>query len=342
MYCYYCGKENSDEQKFCKYCGKNLKLDNGQQEKPDNIQYKDKPEKVSKLLVTIVILLSLVLLALGACLLIYIRSGEKNFLAQSGKVQEETYKENGDDKGISDAKDSVEDAAADTEPAYDETITKAESVPDESSTDENKSSEETVTDRVETDDNIEVENTSDDFNENESLSNQAEEKQEEKAADKKLSIVFAEASSALNVTSKDHATYVAGNVCDGNYKTAWVEGVDGNGEGQSIVLHLDGIHKISCLKIYNGYLKTKRRYAINGRIETALVDYGNGHQQKVNLNLLNLPEEEVDFAPDEMGETVIDPGFDCETDTITITIMSVVQGSKYTDTAISEIEVFEE
>ncbi len=156
----------------------------------------------------------------------------------------------------------------------------------------------------------------------------------------RLSVISVEASSVLKTTSKDNATYIAGNVSDGNYKTAWVEGVDGNGEGQILVLHLDGTHKISRLKIYNGYLKTKRRYAINGKVTSAMIDYGNGHQQLVNLNTMNLPEEESDFSFGELGETEIIPDGECETDTIIVTIMGAVAGSKYTDTCISEIEVF--
>ncbi len=27
MFCYFCGKENSEKQNFCKYCGKKLHLD---------------------------------------------------------------------------------------------------------------------------------------------------------------------------------------------------------------------------------------------------------------------------------------------------------------------------
>ena len=151
-----------------------------------------------------------------------------------------------------------------------------------------------------------------------------------KNAEEKLRISYAEASSVLNATSKDHATYIANNVADGNYKTAWVEGVAGNGEGQILILHLDGAHKISKLKIFDGYLKTKRRYAING------------YQQVVDLQIMNPPEVETDFSPDEMGETDIIPETECVTDTISITIMNAVAGSKYEDTAVSEIEVYGE
>ncbi len=158
--------------------------------------------------------------------------------------------------------------------------------------------------------------------------------------DNKLKISYVEASSELNTASKDHATYNASNISDDDYHTAWVEGVDGTGEGQVLVLHLDGIHKISKIKIFNGYLKTKRRYSINGKITTAAIDFGNGHQQMVNLSIMDPIEEETEFEADKMGETEIIPNGDCETDTIVITITGAVAGTKYEDTAVSEIEVY--
>ena len=48
MYCYFCGKENKDDQKFCKYCGKSLYPGNDNHEKtqtPDDI-IKDENERI--------------------------------------------------------------------------------------------------------------------------------------------------------------------------------------------------------------------------------------------------------------------------------------------------------
>ncbi|MDO4188327.1 MAG: zinc ribbon domain-containing protein [Lachnospiraceae bacterium] len=159
----------------------------------------------------------------------------------------------------------------------------------------------------------------------------------------RLGILYAEASSELNVKSKDNATYIAGNIADGDFRTAWVEGVDGRGEGQVLVIHLDGLHKISSLKIYSGFLKTWARYTKNGKVTTVLVDYCNGQSQQVDLNCnFSLPEEEIEFDEStvETCSTVIMPEQECETDTIKLTIINAVAGSKYEDTAISEIEIY--
>ena len=42
----------------------------------------------------------------------------------------------------------------------------------------------------------------------------------------------------------------------------------------------------------------KRRYAINGRVTSVMIDYGNGNVEVVDLNIMNPSEEEVDFASD--------------------------------------------
>ena len=161
-------------------------------------------------------------------------------------------------------------------------------------------------------------------------------------ADKAVRIVSAEASSELDVVSKDNSTYHASNLYDGDTKTAWVEGVDGDGEGESVTLHLDDVHRISNVMIYNGFLSSKRRYAINGRVSKAIIDYCNGYEQEVNLLLMNPPEEETDFGVGELVRTSIAPEKEVYTDTIKITIVESVPGSKYHDTAISEIMILSE
>ncbi len=157
-----------------------------------------------------------------------------------------------------------------------------------------------------------------------------------------LQIVSADATSELDVASKDNATYHATNLYDGDTKTAWVEGVDGDGVGESITLHLDGKHKIDGMLIYNGFLNTKRRYAINGKVSKVNVDYGNGYTQSANLIEVYMPEEETEIDEYRIVPTLIIPDEPVETDTIRITITEATPGSKYHDTAVSEIELYGE
>ena len=339
MYCRNCGKENKDEQRFCRFCGHSLHDDidyktrsatkhGGTQRRQTplkKVESSDEParnRKVSrrekkslenngtgKLLTIVVVSMAvMVMVALGIFLGLYLgHKGEPNSTTEqmSGEnAREETQEseESGEDKDVS---DDTSDNNLENEKDTSEVLNHTDEESDEVITKES-----------------EVEELS------------------EEISEIKIGISYSKASSELDVESSDNATYYSENLYDSNYKTAWVEGVEGNGVGETISLKLDGTHKISRLIVYNGFLKTKRRYAINGKVATALIDYGNGNHELYNLNIMDVPEEDVDFEPYGMGETEIIPGGDYETDEITITIMGAQAGSKYSDTAISEIEVF--
>lgn len=156
----------------------------------------------------------------------------------------------------------------------------------------------------------------------------------------KLPLLGVEASSVLEASSKDHMTYNPENMCDGNVKTTWCEGEEGLGQDVSFKVKLDGYHQISAIKIYNGFLKTKRRYAINGKVTNIQIDYENDLNQEAGLVVMNCNEEDVTFANDELNPTVIIAPENCITDEITITILDAISGSEYEDVGISEIEVF--
>lgn len=370
MYCFFCGKENKEEQFFCKYCGKilhpNITANPEEERKPEKntdqeqadsdagllrilrkeenvpeieedfpeikqedleiqnevrIERGNNANTVFNILVVVIIILGLVLLASGLFLLAYIRSDINDpFAVFEGK------KEIADSVLINVDVVDKEEESANSEIAFEtqsgEFSTESLAVHDTEDADDESESKADTIDLKEEDD-----------------SNELPEDDSEKEAER-LKISYVEASSELNVDSKDNSTYFAENILDGDYKTAWIEGVNGNGYEQFIVLHLSGVHEISKIRIFNGYLKTKRRYAINGKVTKALIDYGNGNRQMIDLNILDIPEDEVDFGPEEMGETEVVPNDKYETDTIKITIIDAVAGSKYSDTAISEIEVF--
>ena len=70
----------------------------------------------------------------------------------------------------------------------------------------------------------------------------------------------AEASSFLKSSwNKYNENYHPNYVLDNNPKTAWVEGVDGNGEGQKIVIPISAVSQIGRVKIRikNGYQMCK-------------------------------------------------------------------------------------
>lgn len=319
MHCATCGKENSSDKKFCKYCGNPLVYEDNKDNNSDNIstsisetsQKTDDSYKVLKYVVIALITIVLILVLSIVIYLIYTNKSNKNTNVTETVIS---------DNVAEPAEEVEEDFTTNISNGTEEADIEAVAVEDFA-----EEAEEAVIDESEQ----EVYEAEEDAGEEMELS--------------QLPVSYVEASSELNVKSVDNATYVAGNVADGDLKTSWVEGVEGRGEGQVIVLHLDGSHKIAGLKIYTGFLKTWARYVKNGKVTTVLIDYCNGQTQEVDLTYnWGLSEEDIDFdeSTAETCSTVITTEQICETDTIKITIINAVAGSKYEDTAISEIEVY--
>lgn len=60
-------------------------------------------------------------------------------------------------------------------------------------------------------------------------------------------------------------TYDGYNMLDGSLETCWAEGTSGNGEGEYIILYLDGYQDVSGFQIIPGYVKTEDLYYQNAR-----------------------------------------------------------------------------
>ncbi len=120
-------------------------------------------------------------------------------------------------------------------------------------------------------------------------------------------------------------SYGPKNLFDGKPETAWVEGVeDGDGEGQTISVMYPSERSFTALVIQNGYNKSERLYQRNSRPSALLVTFSNGEQRNVPLE-------------DRMGQQVIGLDPPVRAKFTLISILSVYPGSKYTDTAISEL-----
>ncbi len=129
--------------------------------------------------------------------------------------------------------------------------------------------------------------------------------------------------SALKASSA--GTYGPGNLFDGRPDTAWVEGMkDGDGEGQVVSVTYPSERSFRALLIQNGYNKSERLYERNSRPAELRVTFANGEQRTIALE-------------DLMGQQVftIDPPVRAKF--ALLEIVSVYPGSKYTDTAISEL-----
>jgi hypothetical protein len=150
------------------------------------------------------------------------------------------------------------------------------------------------------------------------------------------------ASSVLKPGSKNN--YDAGNVKDNNKSTAWVEGVEGYGIGEKIsfstnisynygmVLELDSIG------IINGYAKNSAVFNENSRVKKLIIraskksafDYEEGDKPLVIVfTLKDTPEIQYLKFKTPINATDIE-----------IEIADIYKGSKYMDTAISDIVFF--
>ena len=117
------------------------------------------------------------------------------------------------------------------------------------------------------------------------------------------------------------------NLMDGDLSTAWVESVDGQGEGEAFTLKLNGTYKVSGFTIYAGYQKNEDIYTKNSRPAKMTVMFSDGTRQDVELDDINGPQK-ITF------DTAVN------TSSVRLTIQSVYSGTKYQDTAVSEISLF--
>ena len=120
-------------------------------------------------------------------------------------------------------------------------------------------------------------------------------------------------------------TYGPRQAFDGENRTAWVEGVAGDGIGEWFEVRFEQPMKISTVYIANGYGKTSRSYQENGRIREASIstEAGSGIITLADSNA----EKAIRLPANLAGK---------KTRWVRLTILSVYPGGKYPDTALGE------
>ena len=116
------------------------------------------------------------------------------------------------------------------------------------------------------------------------------------------------------------------NLTDGNDKTAWVEGSDGQGLGEFVVLEFDSARAILGLTIRNGYDKSPDIFTKNSRVKDIELRFSSGDSIEATLK-------------DEPGAQYVTLSQPIKAKWIELIIRSVYPGSKYSDTAINELSV---
>ena len=120
-------------------------------------------------------------------------------------------------------------------------------------------------------------------------------------------------------------TYTPGMALDGSPATAWIEGGEGHGVGESITLKLSAPARVSRVRLQPGYFKSPDRWSNNNRLARVRVSLSDGREMVASFR-------------DEMREQAIAIG-GAPVSSITITIEEVYVGGDELDTAISEIAV---
>jgi len=135
-------------------------------------------------------------------------------------------------------------------------------------------------------------------------------------------LIKAQISASSTLSPK--ASYGVDHLFDGKKDFAWVEGVPGNGFGQTIDIVFEKPQKISGLIITNGFQRSSKHYTSNARAKTISIIDDKENSQQIQLD-------------DEMSKSDIHLAQEITTKTLQIRIDDVYNGSRYQDLVISEL-----
>ncbi|HEX8705326.1 MAG TPA: hypothetical protein VF815_41220 [Myxococcaceae bacterium] len=134
--------------------------------------------------------------------------------------------------------------------------------------------------------------------------------------------------------NKYEENYHPSYVLDDDPKTAWVEGADGEGSGESLTIPVSNLASARAVRlvVFNGYQKTKGLLSANAapkQVTVTVLDPGKGESARQQLTLER-----------KMGPQSFDIPVKGAVAEVVLTVDSVHPGSKYKDTCISDVQVF--
>jgi hypothetical protein len=142
------------------------------------------------------------------------------------------------------------------------------------------------------------------------------------------------ASSTLVEDYSDIFRYHPIKIDDGDSSTCWVEGADGDGEGEWVEFQWDYPKDIIAMKILPGFAQDETFWSENGRPKRITVECFNNDNC-----ILEIPLEIEDMM--KVQAFYLNPEAVCDCSKVRITIDEVYPGDKYEDTCISEVEFLE-
>lgn len=307
MYCQKCGYKNEDGAIFCECCGSRLEENvqrNANFQNRREINYGNSPSRVArgklKKGVTTGIIAIFVVLVLGLIVIF-----GPDLFKKSGKDPDKNSVEN---VTIDDKKDRENNSYEDYK--------------DENSANSNEDDKEKDKEK----ENSKVEDYPIEDNEKENKDENIKEDEPKKTVEIiEVPAIFVGASSTL--AQKDIIHYPKRTV-DNDLSTAWSEGVDGPGLGETIDFGFDTFFDISSIKIWNGYHKSERLYFANNRPKRILVEVSSS-EDSFTIELQDIMEPQIINLPKPIS-----------TNHVSFTIEDVYYGNSFDDTCITDVKFF--
>lgn len=134
--------------------------------------------------------------------------------------------------------------------------------------------------------------------------------------------------------NKYEENYHPNYVLDGDPKTAWVEGKDGDGVGESITIPVSTVSSARSVRVdvWNGYQKSKNLLEANGapaKVTVVVIGPGGRVTGTTKATLKRA-----------MGTQSITVPVTGGVEAVQLVVDSVTTGKKYKDTCISDVQVF--
>lgn len=126
------------------------------------------------------------------------------------------------------------------------------------------------------------------------------------------------------LASQGRNTYRVANLIDGDARTAWVEGASDDGIGESLLFEFEEPQRVRMLELRNGYTKSEDIFRKNNRIREIEIIPSAGHSVVITLEDIEAMQR-IDLSGMEAVRW------------LQLRINSVYRGSKYRDTALSEL-----
>ncbi len=144
------------------------------------------------------------------------------------------------------------------------------------------------------------------------------------------------------LSSNGNIDYKTKNLADFSYQTAWVEGKKGYGIGETINFSFSPVHpRVTTILFANGYIKSKKAWKDNSRVHKLKMSVNN--EPYAIIELQDIYAEQIitlekPLGNDrKLGEDVYQKYENAPNWDIKFEILSVYEGDKYDDTAITEI-----